>query len=189
MDGYATTLAEEHRNDEAEKLLRETLDIRHRVLGPDHRDTLMSMNNLANMLFLEGHYADAEKLEREALAIQRRVLGPDHPDTAMSTYNLGGIALHKGKPDEALSLLREAVDHGLAPNIALQLEKEISRRCTVTRASLTWFPMQRTRRGCAKTKLVGLCHWRLLLRDSGRVTGQNEAAGAADAAREIVRHV
>jgi non-specific serine/threonine protein kinase/serine/threonine-protein kinase len=124
MDGYATTLAEEHRNDEAEKLLRETLDIRHRVLGPDHRDTLMSMNNLANMLFLEGRYGDAEKLEREALAIQRRVLGPEHPDTAMSTYNLGGIALHKGKPAEALSLLREAVDHGLAPNIALQLEKD-----------------------------------------------------------------
>jgi tetratricopeptide (TPR) repeat protein len=124
MDGYATTLAVEHRNDEAEKLLRETLDIRHRILGPDHRDTLMSMNNLANMLFLEARYGDAEKLAREALAIQLRVLGPDHPDTAMSTYNLGGIALHKGKPDEALSLLREAVDHGLAPNIALQLEKD-----------------------------------------------------------------
>jgi serine/threonine protein kinase len=124
MDGYATTLAEEHRNDEAEKLLRETLDIRHRVLGPDHRDTLMSMNNLANMLFLEARYGDAEKLAREALVIQRRVLGPDHPDTAMSIYNLGGIALHKGKPDEALSLLRDAVDHGLAPNIALHLEND-----------------------------------------------------------------
>jgi serine/threonine protein kinase len=124
MDGYATTLAEEHRNDEAEKLLRETLDIRHRVLGPDHRDTLMSMNNLANMLFLEARYGDAEKLAREALVIQRRVLGPDHPDTAMSIYNLGGIALHKAKPDEALSLLRDAVDHGLAPNIALHLEND-----------------------------------------------------------------
>jgi hypothetical protein len=32
--------------------------------------------------------------------------------------------LHKGKPNEALSLLREAVDHGLAPNIALYLEKD-----------------------------------------------------------------
>jgi hypothetical protein len=42
----------------------------------------------------------------------------------MSTYNLGGIALHKGKPDEALSLLRDAVDHGLAPNIALHLEND-----------------------------------------------------------------
>jgi hypothetical protein len=42
----------------------------------------------------------------------------------MSTYNLGGIALHKGNRDQALALLREAVDHGLAPNIALQLEKD-----------------------------------------------------------------
>jgi len=124
MDGYATTLATEHRQDEAEQLLRETLDIRRRVLGPDHRDTLMSMNNLSNMLFLEHRYEEAEKLQRETRELQRRVLGPDHPDTAMSTYNLGGIALHKGKPDEALSLLREAVDHGLAPNIALYMEKD-----------------------------------------------------------------
>ena len=124
MDGYATTLAEEHRHTEAEELLRETLSIRRRVLGPDHRDTLMSMNNLANLLFLEGRYDEAERLEHETQDIQRRVLGPDNPDTAMSTYNLGGIALHKGKRAEALSLLREAVDHGLAPNIALHMEKD-----------------------------------------------------------------
>jgi eukaryotic-like serine/threonine-protein kinase len=124
MDGYATTLATEHRNDEAETLLRETLSTRRRVLGPDHRDTLMSMNNLANMLFLEGRYGDAGQLQQETLHIQRRVLGPNHPDTAMSTYNLGGTALHSGKPDEALSLLRQAVDHGLAPNIALHIEKD-----------------------------------------------------------------
>jgi non-specific serine/threonine protein kinase/serine/threonine-protein kinase len=124
MDGYATTLATEHRNDEAEKLLRETLSIRQRVLGPDHRDTVMSMNNLSTMLFMEGRYDEADKLERQTLDIQRRVLGPNHPDTAMSIYNLGGIALHEGRPDEALSLLREAVDHGLAPNIALHMEKD-----------------------------------------------------------------
>jgi len=82
------------------------------------------MNNLANMLFVAGRYDEAEKLQRDTLDIQRRVLGPDHPDAAMSTYNLGGIALQKGKPDEALSLLRNAVDHGLAPNIALYMEKD-----------------------------------------------------------------
>lgn len=124
MDVYATTLAMEHHNDEAEKMLRETLEIRRRVLGTDHRDTLMSMNNLANMQFIEGHYDEADKLEHQTIDIQRRVLGPNHPDTAMSTYNLGGIALHKGKPDEAISLLRESVDHGLAPNIALNMEKD-----------------------------------------------------------------
>ena len=124
MDGYATTLATEHHNEEAEKLLRETLSIRQRVLGPEHRDTLMSMNNLGSMLFIEGQYGEAEKLEDETLNIQRRVLGPNHPDTAMSLYNLGGTVLHKGNPARALSLLREAVDHGLAPNIALQIETD-----------------------------------------------------------------
>jgi serine/threonine protein kinase len=124
MDSYAAALAQGHQNDEAEKMFRETLSIRQRVLGAEHRDTLISMNNLANMLFIEGHYDDADKLAHQTIDIQRRVLGPNHPDTAMSTYNLGGIALHKGKPDEALSLLREAVDHGLAPNIALGMEKD-----------------------------------------------------------------
>jgi non-specific serine/threonine protein kinase/serine/threonine-protein kinase len=123
-DGLATTLATEHHSVEAEQLLRDTLESRRRVLGPEHRDTLMSMNNVANMLVMEKRYAEAEKLQRETLDIQRRVLGPNHPDTAMSIYNLGGIALHKGKRDEALSLLRDSVDHGLAPNIALYMEKD-----------------------------------------------------------------
>lgn len=123
-DGLATTLAQEHRNAEAEQLLRATLDSRQRVLGPEHRDTLMSMNNLANMLFIEGRYAEAEKIQRTAFDIQFRVLGPDNPDTAMSTYNLGGIALRKGQRDKALALLGRAVDHGLAPHIALYLEKD-----------------------------------------------------------------
>jgi tetratricopeptide (TPR) repeat protein len=123
-DGLATTLATEHHNVEAEQLLRETLESRQHVLGPEHRDTLMSMNNLANMLVMEKRYGEAEKLQRETLDIQRRVLGPNHPDTAMSTYNLGGIAVHKGKRDEALALLRDSIDHGLAPNIALYMEKD-----------------------------------------------------------------
>jgi tetratricopeptide (TPR) repeat protein len=71
-----------------------------------------------------GNYAKAEPLYQQALSIYEKVLGPDHPDTAMSTYNLGVITLHKGKRDEALALLREAVDHGLAPNIALQMGKD-----------------------------------------------------------------
>ena len=91
------------------------------------------------------HYGEAEKLERQTLEIQRRILGPDHPDTAMSTYNLGGIALHKGKSAEALSLLREAIDHGLAPNIAVKWKKiPISQQSIKTRASPPWSPTPRT---------------------------------------------
>jgi|ERR1700730_17421990 hypothetical protein len=68
--------------------------------------------------------AEAEKLYRETLEILRRVLGPEHPDTANSTYNLACVAARTGNRDEALSLLREAVDHGLAPDQDLDMEKD-----------------------------------------------------------------
>jgi hypothetical protein len=82
------------------------------------------MNTLGKVFWKERRYAEAETLVREALAIERRVLGPDDPLTANSTSDLGGIALSEGKRDEALSLLREAVDHGLAPNYDLEIDKD-----------------------------------------------------------------
>jgi len=133
MDGYATTLAEEHRNDEAEKLLRETLDVRHRVLGPDigHTDVDEQPGKHA---VSGGPLWRRRETEREALAIQRRVLGPTsrYRDVHIQP---GRHSASQGKPDEALSLLREAVDHGLAPILPSSSRKiPISRRCTVTRA-------------------------------------------------------
>jgi tetratricopeptide (TPR) repeat protein len=107
-----------------ERRYRETLDIRRRVLGPEHPDTLRSMHNLGDILYEEGRYAEAEKLLRETLNISRRVLGPEYPDTAASTYSLGSIALCRGKRDEALADLREAVDHGLPPSLDLGIEKD-----------------------------------------------------------------
>ena len=77
-------LTEQGRYAEAEKLQRETLDIRRRVLGPEHPDTLASVHNLAIVLYDEGRYTEAERLDRETLDIRRGVLGPEHPDTLAS---------------------------------------------------------------------------------------------------------
>jgi Tfp pilus assembly protein PilF len=47
------------------------------VLGPEHPDTLRSMNNLAVVYDDQGKYAQAEALYSQTLEIQRRVLpGP-----------------------------------------------------------------------------------------------------------------
>jgi eukaryotic-like serine/threonine-protein kinase len=124
LTNLALILEKETHYAEAEKLLRETLEIEHRVLGPEHPDTLISMNFLGGILVEEGRYAEAEKFVRETLELQRRVFGPEHAATASATYNLACIAAHEGKPDEALALLREAVDHGLAPNDCLDMEKD-----------------------------------------------------------------
>ena len=59
-----------------------------RVLGPEHPDTLSSMNNLAIALRDMGQHAEAAQQHRRALAIRQRVLGPEHPDTLSSMSNL-----------------------------------------------------------------------------------------------------
>ena len=53
-------------------------------LGPDHPDTLTSMNNLANSYAALGRHAEALKLREETLALRKAKLGPDHPDTLRS---------------------------------------------------------------------------------------------------------
>jgi len=79
-------------------------------LGTEYPDTLRSMMNLADTLYLEGRFKDAENLERETLGIQKRVLGPEHPETLMTMYNLT-CALNKiGSYAEAETLGRKTFE-------------------------------------------------------------------------------
>jgi tetratricopeptide (TPR) repeat protein len=66
----------------AEPLYKRALEIREKVLGPDHPDVSDSLNNLANLYSDLGHYQRAEPLYKRALEIKEKVLGPDHPDVA-----------------------------------------------------------------------------------------------------------
>src|SRR6266852_4447749 len=93
----------------AQALQQQSMEIRQRVLGPEHPDTLTSMNDLALDLDDSGHYAEAEKLEREALDISRRVLGPEHPDTLILMSNLGNTLWQEGHYPEAEKLNRETL--------------------------------------------------------------------------------
>src|SRR5713226_997524 len=93
----------------AQALQQQSMEIRQRVLGPEHPDTLTSMNDLALDLDDSGHYAEAEKLEREALDISRRVLGPEHPDTLMLMSNLANTLWQEGHYPEAEKLNRETL--------------------------------------------------------------------------------
>ena len=63
------------------------LTARERVLGPDHPDTLISVNNLAFLYESTGRYGEAEPLYQRALTARERVLGPEHPDTLTSVNN------------------------------------------------------------------------------------------------------
>jgi non-specific serine/threonine protein kinase/serine/threonine-protein kinase len=90
----------------SESLLRRAVEIRQRLLGPEHLDTLKSKRVLASTLEGQARYVEAEKLYRETLDIQRRLLGPEHPDTLALTNNLAGILADEGHLGEAEKLFR-----------------------------------------------------------------------------------
>jgi tetratricopeptide (TPR) repeat protein len=80
-----------------------------RYRGPDHPDTLKSMNGLANSYSDLGRHADALKLNEETLALQKAKLGNDHPHTLASMNNVARCYADLGRYAEALKLLEETL--------------------------------------------------------------------------------
>jgi serine/threonine protein kinase/Tfp pilus assembly protein PilF len=94
----------------ARPLEEKAVELRQRLLGAEHVDTLRSMNVLASIIKDQGQYADAEKLHQRVLDARRRVLGPEHSDTLDSMNNLAIVKHHLGKYAEAAALYRQAID-------------------------------------------------------------------------------
>ena len=95
--------------DQAEGLLRESLEIRKRVLGNENPEVATSLHNLAKVLYRKNDYDGAEACYREALAMQRKLLGNEHPDVAETLNFLALVMDEKGDYDGAEALLREAL--------------------------------------------------------------------------------
>ena len=73
------------------ELANEALVIREKILGPEHPDTALSLNNLALLYDSQANYPAAVPLYQRALKINEKILGPEHPDTASSLNNLAGL--------------------------------------------------------------------------------------------------
>ena len=71
------------------------MDISQIVHG--HPNTLMSMNNLADVYAAEGKYAQAEALLSKDLELKRRVLGPEHPGTLGALADAAAVYEQDGK--------------------------------------------------------------------------------------------
>jgi serine/threonine protein kinase/tetratricopeptide (TPR) repeat protein len=83
------------------------LSLYSRHLGPDHPDTIRSMDKLANSYSMLGREADTLKLREEALALRKAKLGPDHPDTIRSMIDLMNCYGMLGRHDDARKLTEE----------------------------------------------------------------------------------
>jgi serine/threonine protein kinase len=80
---------------------------RHR--GPDHPDTLGSMNNLANAYADAGRTQEALKLLEETFQLMKAKLGPDHSNTLKSMMGLANAYADAGRTQEALKLREETL--------------------------------------------------------------------------------
>jgi hypothetical protein len=67
MVNLATSLMHEGHYEAAEKLQRETIETRRRVLGPDNPDTALATYNLAVMRYRLGHRDETLQLLGEAV--------------------------------------------------------------------------------------------------------------------------
>jgi tetratricopeptide (TPR) repeat protein len=104
---------QELKHPEAERFLKEALDGRTRILGPDDPDTLRSVHNLARFYFYYGRsrYADAEPLFQRALAGRLKV-SDQHPETISTIFQLAELYWWWNKPELAEPLYRKAVALG-----------------------------------------------------------------------------
>jgi tetratricopeptide (TPR) repeat protein len=88
----------------------ECLAIFERVLGTEHPDTLISVNNLAHLYDKQGCSQEAEPLLRRAIKAYERVLGAEHPETLTSVNNLAELHRGQGRYQEAEPLYRRALE-------------------------------------------------------------------------------
>jgi len=79
------------------------------VLGPEHPDTLVSVNNLACLLSSRGDHVGAQPLYERALEASERVLGPEHPDTLISVSGLALLLHQEGDVAGAQPLYERAL--------------------------------------------------------------------------------
>ena len=93
---FALVLEENGDFNNAEQLKVQVMDMRKKLLGADHPDTLRSMANLASTYLDQGRWNEAEQLQIYVMDMIKKLLGAEHPDTLKSMASLGSTYFNQG---------------------------------------------------------------------------------------------
>jgi hypothetical protein len=110
MDRVGSFLREDGKFNDSERLSLRASEISAEILGPEHPDTLTTMDSLASTYWLQGRTAEAAALQELVLEKRRRIQGDDHP-AALAT--MGNLALSygaRGKTAEAAALQEQVLE-------------------------------------------------------------------------------
>lgn len=102
-------------DEEVEQACRQLLEIRERILGPEHPDTLNNMHGLACALRVLEKYEEAEQISRRELEILRQTEWNEGL-AVRAMMDLAIVLRHLGQLEEAETICREAL--GIQERIA-----------------------------------------------------------------------
>ncbi|HJQ36863.1 MAG TPA: tetratricopeptide repeat protein [Thermoanaerobaculia bacterium] len=94
---------------EAEPAGRRAWEIRRKLAGDEHPDTVADLCALAGILDGLERWEESEPMYRRALVFWEELVGPDHYEIAVLLNNLAGVCAATARPDEAEELYRRAI--------------------------------------------------------------------------------
>ncbi len=95
--------------DKAFAEFKRSMEIRARLVGEDHPDYLITLEEYGNALNLTHRYAEAETVMRKALVQRRKLHGDDNEKIAFGLNVLGNIVNRQGREREAITIIEEAL--------------------------------------------------------------------------------
>ena len=90
---------------EAEALGVQAIEMRKRVLGEEHPDTLTRLSSLASIYLNQRRLKGAEALFLQVVETEKKVLGEEHPSTLVSMHTFAFILEDQGRIGEDLKLM------------------------------------------------------------------------------------
>ena len=107
---FALVLGDNGDLDNAEQLWIQVMDMRKKLLGGIHPETLNSMANLASTYRNQGRWNETEELDIQVMDIRKKQLGAEHPETITSMSNLASTYRIQGRWNEAEELDIQVMD-------------------------------------------------------------------------------
>lgn len=94
----------------AECYHKKSLKNRIEFFGEEHPQTIISMNNLAMILWENGQFSESKDLFSRALTASKKLLKEDHLDIIVTLNNLGWVNWEMGQFQEARELLNQSLN-------------------------------------------------------------------------------
>ncbi len=110
MGEQARTLYSQGKHTQAQQLIEKVLEIKRRLFGDEHPETLKSQSDLAADLLAQGKYAEAQRLLEKVLQLDERLLGTEHPTTGADCNNVAWALRPRGNTRRAQPLFEKALE-------------------------------------------------------------------------------